>query len=258
MFLSLIGYQIFCTLYYVPFYFESVKNYTPTITGVAVMPLSIAMLPTSVVVGRLMTKFGRFRWAVWLGWLVTIAGCGLLILLDADIKIYAWILIFIVLGFGHGLILMSLNFALQAMADPQIAAHAASMYTFTRTFGMCIGVAVGGTVFQNTLKTHLGDLGLPTRVANNAEGFLATLRTLPAGSATRDAYVLAYADSFHNVFEVLTALAGLAGVLSLFIKGHTMNRALQSEHLLRQRAAHSSGETRHGEDMSGGKDEPRA
>ena len=200
--------QVFCTLYCVPLYFESVKNFSPTITGVPLMPLSIAMLPTSVVVGRLMTRFGRFRWAIWLSWLVTTVGGGLHILLDGNTKIYAWVLIFIVLGLGHGLILMSLNFRVQAMADSRNVAHAAFMYTFTRTFGMCIGVAVGCTVFQNTLKNHLGDLGLSTLVANDTEGFLVSLRALPAESSMRKAYILAYADSFLNVFEVLTAVAG--------------------------------------------------
>ena len=43
-----------------------------------------------------MTRFGRFRWAVWLGWLVTLGGTGLLILLDVTTKTYAWVLIFVV------------------------------------------------------------------------------------------------------------------------------------------------------------------
>ena len=44
---------------------------------------------------------------------------------------------------------MSLNFSIQAIA------YAAAMYTFTRTFGICIGVAVGGSVFQNELQNIL-------------------------------------------------------------------------------------------------------
>ncbi|MCJ1403034.1 hypothetical protein MMC11_006256 [Xylographa trunciseda] len=228
------GLLMFCELYYIPFYLESVKAYSPTITGVSLMPLTISMLPTSVIVGRLMTRFGRFRWAVWLGWLVTLVGTGLLILLDVSIQTYAWVLIFVVVGFGHGLILMSLNFSIQAMADTQNVAYAAAMYTFSRTLGMCIGVAVGGAVFQNQLQTHLGDMNLPTAVATNAEGFLSTLEALPPNSTEYQQYILAYADSFKNVFEVLTALSGLAAILSLFIKEYTMDKELDSEHTLRR------------------------
>ena len=224
--------QMFCELYYLPFYLESVKGYTPTITGVALMPLTIALLPTSVIVGRLMTRTGRFRWAIWLGWVVTITGTGLLILVDVHIRTYAWILIFIVVGLGHGLILMSLNFSVQAMADTQNVAYAAAMYTFTRTFGMCLGVAVGGAVFQNQLKKHLGELQLPTTIANDAENFVTQLMALAKDSAQYQAYTLAYSNAFKVVYEVLTAIAGLAGLLSLLIKEYTMDKDLDSEHIL--------------------------
>ena len=228
---------MFCELYYIPFYLESVKDYSPTITGVALMPLTGALLPTSVIVGRLMTRSGRYLWAVWLGWAVTVAGSGLLILLDLDIRVYAWILVFVVVGLGHGLILMSLNFSVQAMADTQNVGYAAAMYTFTRTFGMCIGVAVGGAVFQNEFKKHLGELQLPTQAADDAQGFLVGLKALPRISPEYQAYILAYAEAFKVVFEVLTAVAGLAALLSLLIKEYTMDKKLDSEHVLHREKA---------------------
>ena len=129
---------------------------------------------------------------------------------------------------------MSLSFSVQAMADTQNVAYAAAMYTFTRTFGMCVGVAAGGTVFQNELKKKLDDLQLPTAVVKDAENFVTTLKVLPKDSEEYQHYILAYAESFKIVFVVLTALTGLAGLLSLLIKEHTMDRVLDSEHTLRQ------------------------
>lgn len=187
-----------------------------------------------------MTRFGRFRWAVWSGWAVTIAGTGLLILLDADIKAYGWALIFVFVGVGHGLVVMSLNIAIQAMAETRHVAYAAAMYIFTRTLGMCLGVAIGGTVFQNRLSKHLGDLQLPTAVATDAEAFVASIKALPRSSTEYQAYILAYSESFKNVFQVLTAVAGLAGLLSVFIKDFTMDKELDSEHVLQHRTKESS------------------
>lgn len=259
---------MFCELYYIPFYLESVKGLSPTTTGVAVMPMSVALIPTSVIVGMLMTRTGRFRWAIWIGWAILTAGTGLLILLDVQTQTHVWVLIFVVVGLGHGFILMSLNFSIQAMSDTRNVAYAVAMYTFTRTFGMCIGVAAGGTVFQNQVKKHLADLGLlTTGVAADTESFVATLRTLPKSSPEYQNYILAYAKSFENVFEVLTAgktsptqfffvranlelrdiphkrttltkrnviVAGLAGLLSLLIRKFSMDKELDSEHVLRQ------------------------
>lgn len=198
------------------------------------MPITGALLPSSVIVGRLMAKFGHFRWAVWSGWAITTTGTGLLILLDADLKAQGWALIFVVVGLGHGFVLMSLNVAIQAMADIRYVADAAAMYTFSRTFGMCIGVAIGGTVFQNRLSEHLSDRQLPTAVAKNAEGFSERLKELPRSSTEYQEYISAYAEGFRNVFQVLTAVAGLAGLLSLFIKRYSMDKDLGSEHILQR------------------------
>ncbi|KAI9784712.1 MAG: hypothetical protein M1835_003515 [Candelina submexicana] len=226
---------MFCELYYIPFYFESVKDHSPTITGLALLPLTCAMLPTSIVIGRLMSKFGRYRWAIWLGWVTAIAGTGLLILLGINTRVYTWVLVFIVVGLGHGLILMSLNFSIQAMADTQNVAHAAAMYTFIRTFGMCIGVAIGGTVLQNELRKHLEQLRLPTGVSNDAERFVTDLKAFPKASKGYQQYLLAYERSFKGEFVVLAALTGLAGILSLHIQEHTMNTELCLEHTLGRR-----------------------
>lgn len=134
------------------------------------------------------------------------------------------------------------------MADTRDVAYAAAMYMFTRTLGMCIGVVLGGTVFQNELKKHLGELHLPTEVVNNAEGFIASLKAFPNPSIQYQAYILAYANSFKVGFELLTAVAGLAAFSRLLIKEYTRDKALDSEHILRQEKEESAPES--GRDVS--------
>ena len=226
---------MFCELYYIPFYLESVKNYSPTDTGLAVMPITVSLIPTSVIIGRLITRFGTFRWALWLGWLFTTLATGLLVLLKAELKTYAWVLIFVLIGIGHGFILMSLNFSIQAMADVKDVGYATAMYSFQRNLGMCIGVAVGGAVFQNRMEYQLAKLRLPLDIAKNAEGFLQVLKRLPQDEPMHKMFVFVYTQAFRNVFEVLIGIAALAGLLSLFVKKYTMDKELGSEHVLRPR-----------------------
>jgi predicted MFS family arabinose efflux permease len=210
-------------MYYIPLFLESVKVFSPTRAGVDMIPISCTLLPVSVIVGGLISRFGRFRWAIWTGWVVTITATGLLILLDAKTHTAAWVIIFLVIGFGHGLLLMSLNICTQVFADPGDNAHAAGMYTFFRITGNCIGVSIGGTVFQNYLAKHLGKLDLPVAVAKDAEAFVTKLRHFPPGSE-RAAYIHAFELTFKNVFEVLVGIAALAGIISLFIGHASMTR----------------------------------
>ena len=76
------GLILWCLLYYMPLYFEAVKDETPILAGVSLFFDTFTVAPTAVIVGILITKAGRFRWAIWIGWTLTILGVGLLYLLD--------------------------------------------------------------------------------------------------------------------------------------------------------------------------------
>lgn len=198
------------------------------------MPVTGSLMPISLLSGIMITRLGHFRWAIWTGWVVTATATGLLLLLDRDTKTYAWVLILLTVGVGHGFILTSTNFAVQALADASDSAFAASMYTFCRSFGMCIGVAVGGTVLQNRLAHELVARGLPVDIAAEAQGFIESAKSQNLSASFLASVSDAYVQSLKTVFEVLVGIAGLGLFVSLFIKGVTMNRALATEHVLRR------------------------
>jgi MFS family permease len=225
--------QMFTFLYYLPMYLQSVQGYGPTLSGVGLVPIIGGLMPTSVVVGGLMTKLGTYRWAIWSGWASIIVSTALLIILSDTTPTYGWVLLFFIIGPSHGLVLTSLNFALQALAQERDSAYAAAMYTFMRTFGMCLGVAIGGVVVQNRLLVHLATRGLDEHVAKEAEAFIVVMNSMADGPLL-SAYRVAYAEAFRNLFEVLLGIAVLAGVVSAFIKHASMDRALDSEHIFNE------------------------
>jgi hypothetical protein len=225
---------MFCLLYYLPLFFEACKFQSPTSAGIDLMAITGALVPTSIIISIFMTRLGSYRWAIWSGFSLATLASGLLILLDENMPPSHWAPIFVCLGIGHGAIVMALVVSLQAPASTNDVAYAAATYTFLRSLGMCVGVAIGGTVFQNGMTRHLSDLGLPIEVANNAEAFVTTLISLPVGSALRNSYALAYSRSLRNVFETITAITALGLLCSLMIKRHTMDRKLGSEHVIRK------------------------
>lgn len=214
---------------------ESVKGRSPTVSGAGMATILGGLLPTSIAVGASITRSGRYRWAIWSGWVAIIASTALLIILYYDTPTYAWILLFLVIGPSQGLVLTSLNFSLQVLAKESDAGYAASMYSFMRAFGMCLGVAIGGTVFENRLAVHLATRALDTAVARNASAFILTMKTMP-NNQTLVLYRQAYAESFRNCFEVLVAVAVLGTLSSLLIRHESMDRVLNSEHVLDEKA----------------------
>jgi hypothetical protein len=189
------------------------------------------MMPSSVIVAILISKLGTYRWALWIGWAITVTATGLLILFYVNTSTGEWVGIMLVLGLGHGVLFNSLLFAAQAVSPPKDVAYAASLYTFMRTVGFAIGVVVGSTVFQNMMSKALQNYGLPTELAANAEGYISTLKTLPA-SAQKDLILKAYSQGLQGVFEVLTGIGGLGIIATVFIPHRSMDRPLESDHTL--------------------------
>jgi hypothetical protein len=157
---------------------------------------------------------------------------GLLILWNEHTKTVQWAITLIILGVGHGLSLNAQNFSSQAICKPHDESSAAAMYAFLRSFGMALGVGLGGSVFQNVMKTKLMQLNLPVTIAYNAESYIETLRNLPTGSPLKVQVLQAYVTGLHGVYASMCGLAATALLASFFVKHYDMNKELQTEHKL--------------------------
>lgn len=203
-------------------------------TGVGLLPVSIALMPSSIVVAFIISKTGQYRWALWFGWATTIAATGVTIILHRNTATAAWIFILAFVGLGHGILYNALLIAAQACSPAKDVAYAASLYTFFRTLGFAIGVIIGSTVLQNFMSERLSHLGLRTSIAHNAEGFIATLKTLSAGSALREGSLNAYCYGIDGIFEVMTGIGGIGLLVTPFVAGRSMNKALETDHILQE------------------------
>ncbi|KAL2282137.1 hypothetical protein FJTKL_11179 [Diaporthe vaccinii] len=228
------GLVIYGQLYYIPFYFQSVKGYGGVITGVAILPVMITLVPSSIATGAVVTKTGRYRWPIWLGWVLVTASSGLTMIFDRATPIAAWVFILIALGFGHGAVLNAQNFAAQAMCMSGREGHAAAMYAFLRQFGMTLGVGIGGTIFQNIMSIKLRSQGLSTDIALHSEEFLVELAKLPAHSVLKDQVLDAYVYGLSGVYLFFTCVSAIAFLLSFLIREFEMHEEVQTEHILQR------------------------
>ncbi|KAH6623375.1 major facilitator superfamily domain-containing protein [Chaetomium tenue] len=226
------GFILFCALYYIPFYFTAVKFESPVRAGLDIFPATCVLLPTSIVVSRVTARIGRYRWAIWAGWVITAIGCGLLVLLDTDTPTAAWAAILVVFGVGHGMLLTSLSIGIQAISAVEDAGRAAAMYAFTRALGMSIGVAVGGSVFQNVMINRLAELGLPESIAHNSEVYVEVMSHMDSQDPVRISSLQAYVTGFRGVFWTITATAIASFFIGLAIKKFSMDKGLQSHFTL--------------------------
>jgi hypothetical protein len=198
------------------------------------LPQAFALIPASIIVGGVITRLNHFRWAIWSGWLIVTISTALVVLWGADTAPAIWVPIMVIVGIGHGLILNAQNFATQAIALPRDEASAAAMYAFLRSLGSAFGVGIGGSVFTNIMIIRLNHYGLPIEIAQNAEGYIRELWSLPTNSLLHRQVLDAYVHGIRGTFGLFCGMAGLAGLASLLIKHFDMNKELDSDHKLGQ------------------------
>ncbi|KAM0799122.1 major facilitator superfamily domain-containing protein [Usnea florida] len=229
---TLHGMVLWCVLYYMPLYYEAVKGETPILAGISLFPATFTVAPAAVVTGFVITKTGRYRWAIWSGWVLTTFGTGILYLLDVNTTTVQWVFLNLVSGLGMGVLFPSMAFSIQAATNNKDLAFAVALFTFFRAFGQALGVAVGGVIFQNQLEKKLLTYPLLAPMAgvysSDASGLVQIIKTMQHGLA-RTQLIQSYADSLKYVWIVMCVLAGLALLSSFFIKGFELDRALETE-----------------------------
>jgi MFS family permease len=204
-------------------------------SGINLLPVTCLLLPGSIIVSVLSTRLGRFRWAIWIGWVITSLSCGLMQLMDENISTPEWATILAIFGIGAGMVLTSTNVAIQAISPAKDSARAAVMYTFMRSLGMCVGVAVGGTTFQNVMMAALDRRDLPSDIARHAEAYSSEIWKMDPADPTRDAILESFIEGFHGVFWLMTGISISCLVLSAFIRKHSMDKELESAYVLKGR-----------------------
>ncbi|KAG9245097.1 MFS multidrug transporter-like protein [Calycina marina] len=230
------GMIVWSLLFYMPIYFEGAKEFTPTMSGIAIFPFTLTTAPAAVIVGLVITKTGRFRPSLWAGWFLATLGMGLLILLKDSTSTVAWVFISLVSGSGNGILFSAQGFAAQASVSNADLPFAGAMYSFFRSFGQTLGVAIAGVMFQNTFRKKV----LRTAYAENADlysknaaAMVQIVRAWPDdGALGVEKAVMkgVYVESLQMVWVIMCALGGVAFLTSLcFTKEISLERELETE-----------------------------
>lgn len=99
---ALHGMTLWVLLYYQPLYFEGVRGYSPVLSGVALFPATFTVAPLAIVTGLSISKMGKFRFAVWGGWGMTLTGVAFLIAVDINTQLTQVLLTDLIAGIGLG------------------------------------------------------------------------------------------------------------------------------------------------------------
>src|SRR5436190_664945 len=215
-----VGFAMFGAIAYLPQYMQIVKGVSPTISGLRLLPLMAGLLTTSIICGRLVSKWGRYRIFPIIGTATMTVGLYLLSHLGVATSVWLSSLYMLVLGAGLGASLQVLVVAVQNAVSYTDLGAATGGTTFFRSIGGSFGTATFGAVFSNVLAgnlaTALHGLALPPGVTAASGASPAQLAHLPA--AVHAGYISGYATSLQTVFLVAVPFGALAFLLSWTLK----------------------------------------
>jgi EmrB/QacA subfamily drug resistance transporter len=218
---------MFGAIYYIPVFAQGVLGVSVTNSGTITIPLMASMILVSIVVGRLITRTGRYKGFILAGTLVMILGYVLLTQLGYDSSQNDVRLDLIVVGVGLGAVLQTYTLIVQNAVSRENLGVATATTQFSRSVGATVGIALFGTILTSGLKTEMPKY-LPSGTSNGQAQQLSSgsdigslfdptaMAQLPDAVATGIREGLAVA--MHQVYVVGVPIVAVAFIASLFIK----------------------------------------
>ncbi|WP_436772178.1 MDR family MFS transporter [Yinghuangia sp. YIM S09857] len=217
-----VGFAMFGAMIYLPQYLQIVRGMSPTRSGLMTLPMVLGMLGASIVSGRMITRFGRWKAFPLVGLPMIALGLFLLGNLAVGTPLALAGLYMLVLGVGLGLSSQVLVLAIQNDVDPDDIGTATSSASFFRSMGGAVGVGVLGAILSSRLSSGIPELMRERHVApppgtdvDHLLGSPSAIHELDA--PLRDTVVDGFTQGLHTVF--LTAapvtLLGFIAVLAI-------------------------------------------
>lgn len=234
-----LGAGMFGAITYIPLFVQTVIGASATDSGLVMTPMMLSFVLTSTLSGQVISRTGRYKWAVVTGLTFMFSAMLLLSRMGTSTDRIEAIRNMIVLGMGMGMVMPTMTLAVQnTFPQARIGVTTASVQFF-RSIGATIGVALMGTILTKQLAGNLRqEMSAELRRAVPEDTFRsidpqalanpeakALLRTeilpLPNGQALYDQLMLALrisvSDAMHSVFLVATIVALVALAVGVFL-----------------------------------------
>ncbi|KAG8631837.1 hypothetical protein KVT40_000977 [Elsinoe batatas] len=215
------GWNSMVQIYYIPSFYQLAFGYAPLRAATMLLPLTITQTVASTTSGLVVYWTGRYRESILLGWVVWSVGLGLYSTIDETTGLGKQIGYAILTGFGIGQTLQPSLVALQAGVERKDMAVVTCTRGFLRSLGGVLGLAISGTILNNTLRLSLQRLNLSAediRLVLNARDSINDLTSSTQGREELTRAVLAgYKDGFRIIFLSLAGLATFATLLAMWL-----------------------------------------
>ncbi|KAL2017192.1 hypothetical protein VTK56DRAFT_2512 [Thermocarpiscus australiensis] len=213
-----IGAAFLGSTYYLPIWFQAVKDASAVGSGVMNLPMLVGLVIASVVAGAAVTLWGYYTPFMIASSVLASVGYGLTTTLEPGSGAGAWIGYQIVVGAGVGIGLQQPLMAVQTVLDMADVPTGASLIVFLQTLGGALFVSVSQTVFANRLVAYVGAYVPQIPDPAFVLGVGATSVQELVDPAFLPGVTRAFNDALTQTFGVFTALSAASIVGAVFVE----------------------------------------
>jgi EmrB/QacA subfamily drug resistance transporter len=215
-----VGLTMMGSLIYLSYYLQLVVGYSPTMAGLAILPMMAGIMPASIVAGKLISKLNKYRPFPIAGTALSVVGMFLLSRLTLATGAVERSVFMFILGVGLGLVMPVLTLAVQNALPLKDIGTGTSSNLFFRNMGSSFGTAIFGAILTNRLTHYMAQssqgatsTGSSSDLTNMTKAQLAQ-----QGSGIEYTVLHSFVEAISVVFATAAVIMGVAFVLSLFLK----------------------------------------
>ena len=203
-----LGGAFFIFIYYLPIWFQAIKNTSATQSGIDNLPLILAQVISSIAAGVLTTVIGYYTPFMYMAVIFMAVGAGLLTTMSIGTGTGAWIGYQIIFGWGTGSGFQQPLLAAQTVLPLDDVPIGTATVMFIQILGGALFVAVAQNIFTNTLlKNVIATIPSipPNLIIQNGA---TKIREIPGISGDNlDQLLIAYNGALSKTFQVALILA---------------------------------------------------
>jgi EmrB/QacA subfamily drug resistance transporter len=218
----LAGIAMFGGFIFLPVYLQAVQGFSPTASGLSLLPAIVGIFSTSITSGRLITRTGRYKIFPVIGAAVLTLALWLLSHLSVDTPFWQVALYEYLFGAGLGFTMQTIVTAVQNAVEFRDLGVATGSTTFFRQMGASIGVAIFGSVLTSRLTHYLAEGLAKAGVRPGAGGMKFDANNVQAiqrlTEPAKSLVLTAFSHALDDVFLVGVPFLAIAFVVALFLK----------------------------------------
>lgn len=228
-----LGIFMFGAMAYMPTYLQMVHSLLPTKAGLMMITMMLGIMLTSISVGNLISRTGRYKIFPLVGMAIVVVALVLLSTMKYDTPLWVFGIYMFIFGFGLGGCMQVLVLIVQNSFPISEVGTVTAANNFFRQIGSSLGAALVGGLFVKGLTTQM-TANLPEAFAKMGPAGASFAERFAAGGTSsmshltpslaaslpepiHDAIRMSYNDALTPIFLLLAPFAAVCVIVMFFI-----------------------------------------